>query len=66
MSEWQPIETLPDWGTVLLFDEEWEATLGAIQIGHCNGLGEFIVDACPDFHPTHWMPLPPAPTAGQE
>lgn len=59
--EWLPIETAPEWGSVLLFDEEWDATLGSIQIGANAGNGKFVVDACPDFNPTHWMPLPEPP-----
>lgn len=65
MSEWQPITTAPEGETILLFDEEWEATLGEIQIGHKNDLGEFFVDACPDFNPTHWMRLPNPPEAAE-
>lgn len=61
MTEWRPIETAPDGGAILLFDEEWEATLGSIRIGSNYGGGEFVVDACPDFNPTHWMPLPEPP-----
>lgn len=60
MMEWQPIKTAPAWGSILLFDEEWDATLGSIQIGYADD-GKFIVDACPDFKPTHWMPLPEPP-----
>lgn len=58
---WRPIETVPHRGeAVLLYDEEWEMTLGSIQIGVAQD-GTFIVEACPDFNPTHWMPLPDPP-----
>lgn len=62
--EWNPIETVPEGERVLLFDRDWELTVGAIQIGHATDHGGFItseIGDCEEFNPTHWMPLPDAP-----
>lgn len=58
---WRTIKTVPPGEQVLLFDEEWDATLGSIQIGHKSERG-FEVPETDLFQPTHWMPLPEPPT----
>lgn len=72
--EWQPIETAPkgtDWLLLGYYPDYME--------GKCQGGKPIIaywdgstwVDACGrklrgsgNFSPTHWMSIPPAPTAG--
>ncbi len=71
MSEWQPIETIPENDMVLLC-----FYLGIIRIGKWNGdffecnlaLGNTQVTiGCPRIDlPSHWMPLPAPPGAPQE
>jgi hypothetical protein len=78
MSEWQPIETAPtEWEPVLVWaisEDEWEdaadeerepkpsvlvARHSSIQPGRwwlCGG------SLCSVYEPTHWMPLPEAPS----
>lgn len=68
MSEWQPIETIPENDMVLLC-----FYLGIIRIGKWNGdffechlaLGNtHVTIGCPGIDlPTHWMPLPDPPNA---
>lgn len=60
MSEWQPIETAPDGLHILFFPK---------QEGR-NELSEMMkIDFYPVSYPrkpTHWMPLPPHPTKGDQ
>lgn len=63
---WQPIETAPQWERIILFDEEWADTMGAIQIGlmddrACLTEGFEGSEGFKGFQPTHWMPLPEPP-----
>ncbi len=60
-ARWHPIKSVPKGIPLLLFDEEWEATLGSIQIGYKSDDGSFVVPETDEFHPTHWMGLPDPP-----
>lgn len=61
--KWQPIETAP-WEVRVLFYEDMKG----ICIGERDPLCGFQLDGwldsdcLPSIHPTHWMPLPAAPT----
>ena len=66
VSEWQPIETAPKDGTLIL---GWWTIAGSAYAPH---VVRFVADApegpnwfddygAPFSEPTHWMPLPPAP-----
>jgi len=73
VSEWQPIDTAPKDGTVILVfllnfwtiscritTAAWSST----ESLRATGDGEWLVDAPahhPPLTPTHWMPLPPPP-----
>lgn len=61
MAEWQAIDTAPKWEAILVYDEDWDATLGAIQIGCMDDEGKCRVPETDDFNPTHWMLLPEPP-----
>lgn len=69
---WQPIETAPKNGTWILLaaKDDREENL-AVQSGFWSiiydGWRDFKNDNCAigGFEPTHWMPLPPAPTASK-
>ena len=59
--EWQPIETAPKDGTVIL---TWTDGLGdgaymPMAYNAAGGWSEYWGNS--DLLPTHWMPLPPAP-----
>ena len=64
---WQPIETAPKDGGVLL--GTWFSTWNQQSAIHietvCFSFGKWIYaydgDSCPQ-PPTHWMPIPPPPT----
>ena len=70
---WQPIDTAPKKGNVLLFLGEdkicvgyWDACYAEGGWGY-NGNSGWVIDGgeeCALFHadPTHWMPLPNKPT----
>lgn len=62
---WQPIETAPEHGDILIFVPH--AGGGNIWIGQRDFETENWFDAsgatiCSLNEPTHWMPLPPAPS----
>lgn len=74
MSTWQPIETAPKDRPILV---RWEGThvstiwpdFGRMSVGvwrgdhpmpHWTPVDTALMHA---IHPTHWMPLPPAPEA---
>lgn len=68
MSEWQSIETAPKNRTEVLASVPNWPFLGAKNIR--NELLTFREGAWRDrmshkYYPTHWMPLPPPPTAEQ-
>lgn len=59
MSKWQPIETAPKDGTlVLVWDEDTPITASWDEgFGWCDNVrGTYW-----GFSPTHWMPLPEPP-----
>jgi len=66
MSDWQPIETAPKDGTVMLFSEALGVVSG-MWWGKFDGEGPWgdsdgRFSLRPDEQPTHWMPLPSPPT----
>jgi hypothetical protein len=58
---WRPIKSAPKNEPIIFYDEEWEATLGAIQIGSIDDDGSGRTAESDEFRPTHWMPLPLPP-----
>ena len=66
VSPWLPIESAPKDGTVILLSEteRGEAKVFAAEFNEDWGLFTVHIDGAPLF-PTHWMPLPPAPLAGE-
>ena len=66
--EWQPIETAPKDGRLVLIrtaaGDEWAGTFTAHWSRHSNGW--FYSDHRTHPRPTHWMPLPPAPSRQKE
>ena len=67
MSDWQPIETAPRDGTMILC---YHPKYGMILPGVWDGgdqnafeLKDERLEYVKDFYPTHWMPLPPLPEA---
>jgi hypothetical protein len=73
MSEWQPIETAPTNESVLIFIPSarhyGEAIYRALLVDMGSGkrwhTSALLVgrDVTPEYTPTHWRPLPPAPEA---
>lgn len=68
MSEWQPIETAPRDGTlVLLWWDGDFAPVGFWQDGwvytmtQARNLDGAVIDILLGYEPTHWMPLPEPP-----
>ena len=64
--EWQPIETAPKSGIGVLLWQPWKSGRDCTVIGHyANG---WVDRNCDDFkpQPTHWMPLPAAPSPEQD
>lgn len=65
---WQPIETAPKDGTVILVCELEDdfVTIGKFNEGHWNGVDHGVhINSGLRIAPTHWMPLPDKPV-GQE
>lgn len=65
MSTWQPMETAPKDGTLILALASWGMFITEWGTGGCvDGWG--VRDSCcgsyEDQKPTHWMPLPDAST----
>lgn len=61
---WQPIETAPkDWSTLILFngEEVFTGYYSCADGGHDCWMEEQGMDS-DRVTPTHWMPLPAAPT----
>ena len=58
---WQPIETAPRDGTLVLAWHPWWMGPDAVR---CGRSGVWTADGHPVCEPTHWMPLPAAPEAG--
>lgn len=75
--EWQPIETAPKDGTIVLACGKWAGEIGGI--GHAPEILAVSFSGSTDYKgfdwsvegtsgyaawlkPTHWMPLPAAPT----
>jgi hypothetical protein len=60
--EWQPIETAPKAADILLGafynSGHWDVAVGRWQVKRWPYVGQ--------SQPTHWMPLPPAPTRDGE
>jgi hypothetical protein len=71
--QWQPIETAPREGVILVSEGEkypdiawWVSAIGETQGYWSNGETDAYGDAAAPLQPTHWMPLPAAPVAQQE
>ena len=62
MSEWQPIETAPRDGTMMLvWAKEWSCPVLMTREGR-DGIEYWLIgDTDGDGFPTHWMPLPELP-----
>jgi hypothetical protein len=70
VDEWQPIETAPKDGTVVILFNDENDDCSKISVGvfdhsiwHCiyslqTEFGEFGMDTFADCMPTHWRPLP--------
>jgi len=60
---WQPIETAPKWGVVLLLDDERHVFSGYWgEFDNAGGVYEaWTHKSFPCFGVTHWMPLPEPP-----
>ena len=61
MSKWQPIETAPKDGTVILgFEDMYFPMLWVHNRWELSGV--VWCDGSDEVEPTHWMPLPNPPT----
>lgn len=65
MTEWQPIETAPKHGTLILLYEPRPDT-HAYEIGFYDCGCWFGSDHMYTVYPTHWMPLPDPPEQEDE
>jgi hypothetical protein len=68
--EWQPIETAPKDGTEIIIREGGRTFTAVYGGGYFRAEGWFspgdrIANPWDAFHPTDWMPLPPAPEVGK-
>lgn len=54
---WKLIATAPQDERILVFDQEWCDTMGAVQIGWLDG-ERCHVEGLEGFQPSHWIPLP--------
>jgi len=67
--DWQPIETAPKDGTLVLVFEASQGVAVACQNGETWYLDvpwnapDLSQDFSMYYAPTHWMPLPPPPTS---
>jgi hypothetical protein len=59
-AEWQPIETAPTKGVILLSDGKKVSPGGFIHPEDDSTAGWWNVDG-DDWEPTHWLPLPQPP-----
>jgi hypothetical protein len=69
--EWQPIETAPKDGTdILMYGEDVGIAAGCYytreEAGCFAGWFGTCADGRVNVNPTHWMPLPPAPSSTQQ
>jgi hypothetical protein len=66
---WQPIETAPNFTWVMLFEpcKDWPCSDCTHWLARADGCGDWVdQDDCLVVRaPTHWMPLPAAPTEGE-
>lgn len=76
MAEWQPIETAPKDGTVVLVCNRYGTWVAKHQEVYQSGyrpenpwfvmmLNMKHMSNPPNYRPTHWMPLPEPPTPHQ-
>lgn len=79
MNEWQPIETAPKDGTTILAycQPRYTGTDEPMEFSYVSvirWMDKYKNSKCPWRHalnnsaaePIHWMPIPPAPSAGEE
>ncbi len=79
MTEWQPIETAPKDGTIVLFWPDFDAEDARpphrrkdqknryIKMGWTSGNGDYWSPEMQLLNePTHWMPLPEPPQEGDK
>ena len=69
VESWQPIETAPSGESVLVYGAPTPKQMGEWYVAtNFDGAWEQPNGAWPDVQPTHWMPLPAAPSypAGPE
>lgn len=73
VSEWQPIETAPKVGTIIVAGPGWMATSstppssGLFWTTHppLSGQRPYDLTSGMSQWPTHWMPLPAPPSVGK-
>lgn len=61
MSEWQPIETAPKDGTIVLLYDGAYPIAGFFDFGGWIPADVDLQDMWPQIEVTHWMPLPEPP-----
>jgi hypothetical protein len=70
VSEWQPIETAPRDGTLILGAEKnWRGELLVAEMAWEDGEWQLTLqwgDETNEAAPTHWMPRPAPPNAGND